>query len=280
VKGREACDALPCARSLSSVACAGPSYSSHRQDANTSYSEEPEEIVRTTSRALARTPARVSSLAQRIPLPASPADVANAVDRSTIAIRKRAASLYQQSGISETTTATRESLSTVTSILFAVSAFELYYLRPEVLADRYAFTIPAIRALGTNDYAVQIPDVFLLLTASFWSPVILWCFTSFILPSVAGYFFNLSAASHARSHAVGRPRVHSSPEYVVDPFTYSLAKALLTYVVYAQGVTFWGLVDEASAARIKLALFGGWQGVLTGCGITALASLYDAILKK
>jgi hypothetical protein len=166
----------------------------------------------------------------------------------------------------------------VTSILFAVSAFELYYLRPEVLADRYAFTIPAIRALGTSDYAVQIPDVFLLLTSSFWSPVTLWAFTSFIIPSIAGYFFNLSAAHHTK-HA-GRPRTHNSPEYVVDPFTYSVVKAILAYVVYAHGTTFWGLVDEASAARIKLALFGGWQGVLVGCGVTALASLYDAILKK
>lgn len=231
-----------------------------------------------SSTAVARTPGRALSLASRIPLPATPADVASAVDRGTLAVRERVASIYADSGITEVTQATRETLSTVTSVLFSVAAFELYFLRPEILADRYAFTIPAISLLGTSDYPVYVPDMFLLLTSSFWNPALLWAFTSVVIPSLFGYFFNLSAAHHTTGR-VTRAR-SSQPEYVVDPLTFSIVKAVLSYVIFAQGVNFWGLVDDLSVARINKAIYGGWKGVLVGSAITGLVSVYDAVLRK
>ncbi|KAL8288869.1 hypothetical protein RB597_000788 [Gaeumannomyces tritici] len=250
---------------------------------------QPSPITTATTTALVRTPARALSLAQRIPLPATPADVANAVDRSTLIVRKRVASMYAESGVTEATRAARASLSTVTSVLMLVSAFELYHLRPELLADRYAFTVPAVQWLGTRDHPVRVPDMFLLLTASFWSPALLWAATSALLPAVAGYFVNLGAAhSGAGPNHVpgvgtrGRPRgiAGAAPEPAVDPLTYSVVKALLTYVVYAQGFTFWGLADQLSVARINSALYGGWKGALVGCGVTGLMAMYDAVLRK
>lgn len=232
-----------------------------------------------TSTAVARTPGRTLSLASRIPLPATPADVASAVDRSTLALRQRAASMYQDSGITEATQATRESLSTVTSVLLVVAAFELYFLRAEILADRYAFTVPAVGLLRTPDYPVHVPDMFLLLTSSFWNPALLWAVTSLAAPAVLGYFFNLSAASHHTGR--GRPARHgAASDYTVDPLAFSVVKAVITYVVYAQGVTFGGWVDALSVARINSAVYGGWKGVIVGCGITGLMSVYDAVLKK
>ncbi|KAI1211630.1 uncharacterized protein F4807DRAFT_458525 [Annulohypoxylon truncatum] len=230
----------------------------------------------TVARTPARTPSRALSLASRIPLPATPADVAEAVDRSTVAVRTRVAALYKESGITEATHATRDSLSTVTSVLFAISAFELYFLRPEILADRYAFTIPAVAFLGTKDFPVFVPDMFLLLTSSFWSPALLWTFTSAILPSIAGYFVNLSVSSH--HGRVGR-RSHAH-DPVVDPLSFSIAKALISYVVYHQGLTFGGWIDETSIARINTAIYGGYKGILTGTAITGILSIYDAVLKK
>jgi hypothetical protein len=240
-------------------------------------SDSDDESART---ALVRTPGRALSLASRIPLPATPADVASAVDRSTVAVRQRVASLYADSGITEKTAATRELLSTVNSVLFLVTAFEAWYLRPEVLADRYAGTFPAIGFLGTKERAVHVPDFFLLLTASFWSPFLTWLATSFVLPTVAGYFINLSAAHTTPQVATrGRPRAGQA-DFVVDPLAFSIAKALLTYVVYAQGVTFGGLVDELSVARINSALYGGWKGAVTGAAVTGVTAVYDAILRK
>ncbi|KAK3686048.1 hypothetical protein B0T22DRAFT_240040 [Podospora appendiculata] len=246
----------------------------------TADAEEDEESSHGTSTATAlvtQTPGRAFSLARRIPLPATPADVAHAVDRGTVAVRERVTSLYQESGITEATQATRESLSTVTSVLFLVAAFELVFIRPELLPNTYAFTIPAVYVLGTPDLPVFVPDMFALLTASFWSPALTWALTSLVLPSFFGYFFNLSAAHHQTGR--GRPRASQS-DYVVDPLAFSIAKALATYVVYAQGVTFGGLISPDSVSRLNSALYSGWKGVLVGTAVTGLTSVYDAVLRK
>ena len=239
---------------------------------------EDEDTSHGTSTAVLRTPGRALSLASRIPLPATPNDVAEAVDRGTMAVRNRVSSLYQESGISEATQTTRQALSTVNAILLLVHAFELYFLRQEVLPGRYAFTIPAVPFLGLSDYPVHLWDMFLVVTASFWSPTLLYSLTSVIVPSVFGYFFNLSAANSTHSGR-GRPR-SNQPEHVIDPLTFSIVKAVLTYVVYNQGVTFGGWVDETSVARINSALYGGWKGVIAGSAITGLVAIYDAVLKK
>lgn len=233
-----------------------------------------------TSTALVQTPGRtLSQVAARIPLPATPADVAEAVDRSAVAVRQRVSSIYQESGITEYSQATRETLSTVTSVLFLVSAFELWYIRPEVLSNRFAFTVPAVPALGTSDYPVYLPDMFLLLTASFWSPALTWALTSGLLPTLFGYFFNLSA-TNTHAPVSGRGRRAPPAEYVVDPLTFSIAKALFSFVVYAQGVTFGGLLSETSIERLNGAVYGGYKGVLVGTAITGLVSIYDAVLRK
>ena len=214
-------------------------------------------------------------MATRIPLPATPADVASAVDRSATAVRTRVATVYQESGITEAAHTARDSLSTVPAVLLTVAAVELYSLRRELLSDTYAFTLPAMPPLTSTDHPVHIPDMFLLLTSSFWCPALLWLATSILVPAAVGYFYNLSASR-------GRPSRGRRAwlEYAVDPLTFSVAKALVSFVGYAQGVTFCGLVDEVSVGRINEGVYGGWRGVLVGCAITGLTSVYDAILRK
>lgn len=192
-------------------------------------------------------------------------------------MRRRVSSYYQESGITEASQATREALSTVTSVLFCVAGFELWNIRREILSNVYAFTIPAINALGTPDYPVYVPDMFLLLTASFWSPALTWVLTSVVLPSLAGWFFNLSATSNPNNRVRTRP---NAADYVVDPLTFSIAKALVSYVVYAQGATFSGLLSESSIERLNGAVYGGYKGILVGTAITGLVSVYDAVLRK
>ena len=235
--------------------------------------------VQASLTALVQTPGRsLSQVAARIPLPATPADVANAVDRSTVAMRKHVTTIYQESGITEASYATREALSTVASVLFFVSSFELWNIRTEILANRYAFTIPALGLFGTSDHPVYLPDMFLILTSSFWSPLLTWALTSVIMPTLAGYFFNLSAASTSSGPGT-RSRAHA-PEYDVDPLTFSIAKALMSYVVYAQGVTFGGLLSEVSIERLNSSVYGGYKGILVGTAITGIVSIYDAVLRK
>ncbi|KAF5026179.1 hypothetical protein F66182_1743 [Fusarium sp. NRRL 66182] len=230
-----------------------------------------------TSTALVETPGRaLSQVASRIALPATPADVAMAVDRSTSAVRQRVHSIYEESGITEVSHATRDTLSTVTSVLFCVAGWEMWNVRREILSNVYAFTIPAISALGTSDYPVYVPDMFLLLTSSFWSPALTWIFTSIAVPCFVGYFFNLSATSPPPARGRTRP---NHPDYVVDPLTFSIVKALISFVVYGQGVNF-GVLNDFSITRLDSAIYGGYKGILTGTAITGLVSIYDAVLRK
>ncbi|KAK0389674.1 hypothetical protein NLU13_3249 [Sarocladium strictum] len=233
-----------------------------------------------TATAIVRTPGRsLSQVAARIPLPATPADVANAVDRSTLALRQRATSIYQDSGISDVTQATRDSLSTVTSVLAVVSAWELFCIRYKILPSRYAFTIPAIGFLGLSDYPVNLPDAFLLVTTAFWSPFLTWALTSLVIPGIAGYFFNLSATNNQGPRTRAKAAAQAA-EYNVDPLTFSIVKALVSYVVYGQLVTLGGLLSESSILHLRGAVYGGVPGILTGTAITAVMSIYDAVLKK
>lgn len=244
---------------------------------NLSDESEAEPATTRARSALTRTP-RASGLsnlsfASNVPLPPSPSVVANAIDRRTAVIRTKITDVYEDSGIVEATHATRESLSSVVSVEALIILFELYKIRPEILADRHAFTIPAISILKLGPHAVKVPDLFLLLTASFWGPALLWAFTSFVLPLFAAYFVNLTSKPRSRSsHA-------SHFNYTFDPLTFNIVKALLVFVVFGQDVTFGGLVDLENVARINSALYGGWQGVLVGTGIGTLVTLYDAIKK-
>ena len=67
---------------------------------------------------------------------------------------------------------------------------------------------------------------------------------------------------------------------MVDPLTYSIVKAVISFVVYGQGVTFGGWINPQSVDRINGAVYGGYKGVLVGAAITGVLSVYDAILKK
>jgi hypothetical protein len=200
--------------------------------------------------------------------------VAEVIERRTAVIRSKVSDAFDDSGFVEGAQATRETLSTVVSVESLIIAFELFFLRPELLPNRYAFTIPAISLLNTSPYAVTIPDLFLLLTASFWGPALLWGFTTFVIPLFAAYFVNLTSKPKSRnSHST-----HFS--YAFDPLTFNVVKALLTFVVFGQDATFGGLVDLESVARINSALYGGYQGVLVGTGIGTLVTLYEAVIKK
>mgnify|MGYP006976748934 CR=1 FL=1 len=275
--------------------------------------------------ALTRTPARAFALAARLTnsLPATPADVAQAVDRSTVAVRSQLSSLVGPASpvatsLTDAAHTTRAWLSTVHAVLSAAALFEAYHLRRELLPDVYAFTIPAISWLGTGDKPVHVPDVFALLTSGFWACTATWLLTSLIIPGVAGWFFNLSSAtgtapvrvpaSAPAKRSRGRPSGASQKregvdknqeeeqeeeggegmsegkqqkqEYAVDPLMFSVAKALITYVVYAQGVTFGGLLSPWAVTRVEAALYSGWRGVLVGTGVTALAAVWEAVSRK
>jgi hypothetical protein len=215
-----------------------------------------------------------------VPLPPSPSQIVDAIDRQTTIYKKKAAELYKEAGVTEGAYSLREALSNVVSIELGLLGIEALGLSYEVLPLRYAFTIPAITLplLKTSAWPVALPDLFLLLTSHFWQPFLLWSATSLLAPLLFAFFINLTLPKPKPSHAA---RAHTpTPLYSFDPLIFNIAKAVITWLVYSQGLTFSGYAAPAVAKRVISAIPGGYEGIMIGTGIGALVSLYEAVLRK
>ena len=108
------------------------------------------------------------------------------------------------------------------------------------------------------------------------APSTLWLATSLFVPILFAYFFNFSHS--IRGQGV---RTRSTPHiYKFDPLSFNVAKALLTWLVFAKGFRYGGFYSDETVLRVEDALYGGYPAVLIGAGIGALASIYEAILQK
>lgn len=127
----------------------------------------------------------------------------------------------------------------------------------------------------SDSIAVFLPDLFILLTGYYWSATLLWASTSIFVPALFAYFYNLTVRDVKRG-----ARIVPVARYAADPLTFHVVKALATWLVYNQGVSFGDWVDPIVAERIELALYGGHTATLIGSAIGALAALYEAAQKK
>lgn len=217
---------------------------------------------------VARTPRAVQRVAARVPLPPSPAVVTDAIDRQGKVIKEKVDTYFKDAGIAERIEAAREALSSVASIEVIIILLESFALSRKTLPLRYAFSVPNVDAVGFPGFDVSVPDFFQLVTAAFWGPSTLWTSTSLFVPLISAYFFNLTTNSKRRA------------SYAIDPLSFNIVKALATYLVYAKGVRFGGIIGDDTVATVNDGMYGGYQGVLIGAGIGAITSIYDAILKK
>lgn len=230
-----------------------------------------------------RTPAR-SPLSFTASLPPSPAVVTEAIDRQTAIARKRVSDAWAASRLTEHSDGVRSALSSVKSVEAIIIALEAFSLVKELVPLKFLTTVAAVDAIHTPEFAVKVPDLFVLLTGSFWAPFSLWLTTSLFLPLTIAYFFNLSlkASQPATSHSYGTRRTASSGQDKAsfDPLVYNIAKALISYLVYANHFTFWDIYSNFSIEKVNVSIPGQWAGVLTGTAIGGVGSLYEAILKK
>jgi len=219
----------------------------------------------------------------QVPLPPSPAVVAERIDQQTRQYTTAVVSYYRSLGITEALESARDNLSTSASIATLSILLELFGLRTLLLPFKYLCTIPAYTSLGTPSYALKLPDLFVLLTSEFWSTVFLWSMTSIILPFTLAYFFNLTlnAKKTTRSNSHSQAS-HGSNQAVVglqyDPLTFNIAKGLLAWLVYARQAPLFGW--ENYQVAINQSVPGRYQGVLIASGIGAFAALYEAVLRK
>lgn len=207
--------------------------------------------------------------------------IASAVDRQTAQVRRNLSKAWNKSGVSERSDVLRETLSSIKAIALIIISVEVLGLAYELVPLRYVATVPAVGALRTPEFAIKVPDLFVLLTGAFWAPVILWALTSLAIPLTVAYFINLSHRAQV-SHSYGTRRstaaIAAAP--IFDPLVYNIAKSLVAYLVYAKHFTFWDVFSHFTVDKVNTAIPGQWPGIITLAVIGVIASLYDAVLKK
>lgn len=152
----------------------------------------------------------------------------------------------------------------------SILLFEAWQLQGAVFPFRHAFYLPAIKAIGLPNIAVKLPDLFILLQSSFWGPTLLWLATSVVVPVFFAYFYNLTIHPARR----GGTRVNI-PRYPIDPMTYSVAKGIITLIVYGQHAPY-GWIDVHSARVIEHAMYYGYSGLIANSALGAAAALWEA----
>jgi hypothetical protein len=206
--------------------------------------------------------------------PMSPRVVAEAVDQQTERMRQRMSEAWSSSGMTERSDSLRSTLSSVKAVEILFLVLEGACVMHDLVPMRYAATVPAVEAISSPEFALKVPDAFILVSSSFWAPYSLWLLTSLLIPLAVAYFFNLSLKT--AQGARGRGAARSS----FDPLSFNIAKALVAYRVYGERFTFWDVYSRFSVNRVNESLPGNWAGVVTGSAIAGVGTLYEAILRK
>jgi hypothetical protein len=221
-----------------------------------------------------RTPA-ASILQQHRASPApSPRVVADEVEHATERFYAGLDDIYTLSGIPEAIDWARETCSSLVAVHATFLFIEAYNLSNLVMPWRYAVDTPAIHAIGLPSYAVSIPDLFALLTPQFWKPTLLWSATNLFVPLTFAYFYNLTVHTVKRNNA--RVRV---VRYNYDPLVFNIVKCMIVSTVYGAGLLH-GYVDQEVVLDIGLSQYGGYTGMMLGCFVCGLCSIWEATQRR
>jgi len=151
----------------------------------------------------------------------------------------------------------RQEFSRVETIQLLTLIFEALGLREKTFPLRWT-VIPGNKAIYNKQTAILYPNFALLLSSDFWAPTTLWLLTSFFIPLVSGYIFNLTYTNP-------RPKTRrSQPLREVDPLTFSIVKGLLAYLVYspAASFSFWGAFAHETVGAVHDGIWGHYVTLL------------------
>ncbi|KAI4693689.1 uncharacterized protein J4E84_002263 [Alternaria hordeiaustralica] len=222
---------------------------------------------------------RVSELYNQVDIPASPAQLAEVADQSFQVVQTKAVELWDRTRIDELKEFVRENASSVATIQTIILLVEAVGLQYNTLDTTPLFATPAALGSYTSSQDVRGPNFWALLSAEWWAPATLWSLTSWVLPLMFSYFFNLTLRSNTS-------RKSSERQYPADPLIFNIARAVLSYNAYRETVNMafapsaWGPFSEYAVARVGNNVPGGYYGLQIGSLVGILVSLYDAALKK
>lgn len=203
------------------------------------------------------------------------------LDRNTRKVSGYVSDSLARTHVSEYSDKLREILSSPLAFNGLVLGVEMYYLFFSLVDFRHAFGLPM--PFGGKVVAdVRLPDLFALITPEFWGPFSLFFLTTVILPAVAAYFVNYPLRSATRhGHNTRRSAAQHDAEVVLDPFVFNVAKAVISYLVYAaSAATGVGYYGRLTVQTVNAGLPFGYSGLITSSIIGATIALYEAVLKK
>lgn len=213
-------------------------------------------------------------------MPPSPAVVADAIDQQTKRMRSSISHVYERTHFHEYSDYFRETLSSTVTINLLAILLEANGLRANILPNKPIAEIGPIAGIKDTNTRIMVPDLFLLLDASFWAPFMCWLVTTLLLPSLTSYFLNLPLRQLPAHSPARRQSVKSNPHIQFDPFVFNLTKGFVVYCVYAAHFQIIEMFRHATIATVDTSVPGGYQGMLISSGIGAAISLYEAVLKK
>jgi hypothetical protein len=189
---------------------------------------------------------------RRPSLPPSPTIVANEVEHATTRFYAGLDDIYTISGIPEAIDWAREACSSLVAVHATFLFMEAYSLSKLVMPWKYMFDIPAIR----------------------WKPTLLWSATNLLVPLMFAYFYNLTVHTVKRNNA--RVRV---VRYNYDPLVFNIVKCMIVSAVYGAGFLH-GYVDDEVAIAIGESQYSGYSGMMMGCFVCGLCSLWEATQRR
>jgi hypothetical protein len=222
-----------------------------------------------------------------IDLPTSPAQLAEVADQSFQVAKEKATELWDRTRIDEYVELFREKASSIVLIQLAVLAVEGGGLGFKGLNTFHAGTIA--HEMLPFSLPIWLPDVRVLFSSDFLAPTTMWSLTSWVLPLLVSYFFNLTLRSNTNHKSTNK-------EYTVDPLTFNIVRAFLAYTAYYKSPTLvtapdsvslqpiglnpWGPFSSETVQCVYDNVPGNFAGMQIGSTMGILYALYDAALKK
>jgi hypothetical protein len=249
------------------------------------------ELVTQTPRAVSRRVSqRVSQVVSDVDFfPASPAQLAEVADQSFQVVKEKTTELWDRTQIDYFKEVIRENASSVATIQTLILLIEAAGLQFSTLQWMPTFPLTQTLSDYTRSESLFVPDFLALLSSEWWAPATLWSLTSWVLPLVFSYFFNLTLRSNTN-------RKTSDRQYPTDPLTFFIMKAILAYSAYripvadsafvatpgyVEGLASkWGPFSAETVGVVRNNVPGGYHGLQIGAVVGILVSLYDAALKK
>ncbi|KAI4752736.1 hypothetical protein E4T44_14828, partial [Aureobasidium sp. EXF-8845] len=191
----------------------------------------------------------------RMALPPSPAVVTDVIEEQTARISEGMNKLWTATGIMDMLHEVRLDLSSVTGIHFTILLLESAALHYQTVPWKFAFDFPSL--FGFPSFAVFLPDIFVFLTHHYWAPSLLWATMNFWIPLATGWLFNLSLKLKKKDGFEDY-----RPVYRIDPLMFSIAKALMSWMVYAQGNRLYGTFAEQTVQTVENAMPYGYSGAM------------------